>query len=377
MDYSDIIEHRKYFHQHPELSGEEKNTSEKVLEILGDFRPDNIVSGIGGHGIIATYFSENPGPTRLFRAEMDALPIQEVNNLEYASAIAGVSHKCGHDGHLSTLLGLAKKLHKHPIESGTVHLLFQPAEETGEGARLVMSDSKFNEINPDYVFAYHNVPGYALGDIVVKEGSFSASVVSMIMKFEGETAHASEPEHGVNPALVISKVIQSISLLENNDIKHPNFNVITPVHINLGEVSYGVSAGYGELHLTIRTWTKEELDQLTHLIKERTHHIAQAHQVKLTTSFVEEFQSNKCHAEAVGLIRKASEICGYNLHIKQYPFKWGEDFGLFTQQFKGAMFGIGSGTDSPALHNSDYDFPDDLIPVGTQLFYELIKLTNK
>lgn len=376
MTFSDIVAYRKQFHQHPEISGNESWTSNKVLQILEQFSPTKITSSIGGYGIIAEYDSGKPGKTRLFRAELDALPIHEINTFEHRSTFNGVGHKCGHDGHLSCLLGLAKTLHNDPPKTGKVLLLFQPAEENGEGANAMLKDSKFKYFHPDFVVAYHNLPGYPLGQIVTKEESFTASVISVIYSFEGISAHAAEPEHGINPSLAISELLQLVLQEERNDIEHPEFNVITPVHLSVGNKDYGISAHHGELHLTIRTWTQEDLDHLLQKLNKTAKSIGIQYQLKLTISYTQHFHANKCDTSIVQLIRDAANDLKFNQTERSQPFKWGEDFGLFTQKFKGAMFGIGSGENCPALHNPDYDFPDELIPIASQLFHQIIKNTE-
>lgn len=376
MTYSDIAAYRKRFHQHPEISGQESWTSSKVLEILEQFSPTKITSSIGGYGIIAEYDSGNPGKTRLFRAELDALPIHEINTFEHRSLIDGKGHKCGHDGHLSCLLGLAKTLQNDPPKTGKVLLLFQPAEENGEGAKAMLADDAFNSFKPDFVVAYHNLPGYPLGQIVTKKGSFTASVISIIYRLDGISAHAAEPEHGTNPSLAISKILQQALHLEKNDIQHPSFNVITPIHITVGNKDYGISAHSGELHLTVRTWTQEELDHLIQQLNELAQKKAIEHNLELTIQYTQHFHANKCDDQVVELVQKATSDLDYNQTERTYPFKWGEDFGLFTQQFPGAMFGIGSGEECPALHNPDYDFPDELIPIASTLFHQIVKNTE-
>lgn len=376
MTYSDIVEFRKQFHQHPEVSGKEKWTSKKVKEILEQFSPSKITTSIGGFGIVAEYDSGKPGKSRLFRAELDALPIHEINTFNHRSTIDGVGHKCGHDGHLCSLLALAKKLNLEPPKSGKVYLLFQPAEENGEGAKAMLEDDVFNQFQPDFVVAYHNLPGYPLGQIVTKKGSFTASVISVIYKLEGISAHAAEPEHGINPSLAISKLLQEVLSEEKNDINNPEFNVITPIHTSIGNKDYGISAHNGEVHLTIRTWTQDNLDKLLEKLNSIAKSKAEAHELKLTIEYTQHFHANKCDDSIVDNIQEAANQLNMNHHERSQPFKWGEDFGLFTQQFKGAMFGIGSGENCPALHNPDYDFPDEIIPVAANLFYQLIKNTE-
>jgi amidohydrolase len=151
---------RKELHKNPEVSGKELQTSKRIISFLEKQAPDEIITEIGGAGIAAIYKSKEAGKTVLFRCELDALPIEEINSFEHRSLINGVSHKCGHDGHMAILCGLASELSQNRPETGTIILLFQPAEEDGSGAQKVFSDTKFASLKPDYVFALHNLPGF-------------------------------------------------------------------------------------------------------------------------------------------------------------------------------------------------------------------------
>ena len=368
---NELIAIRKHLHAYPELSGEEFQTAKKVVGFVARYNPTSIIENVGGTGVLAIFDSRKKGPTVLFRSELDALPIQEINNFEHRSTVDHKAHKCGHDGHTTILIGLAKLLSEKPLKSGRVVLLFQPAEENGRGAKAVLADSKFASIQPDYVFAFHNLPGYPLNQVVVKRGAFTSAVKSIIIKLHGKTAHAAEPEHGINPALAIAEILTQTKLLSNNRPDRKDFAVITPIHIDMGKIYYGISAGYGELRLTLRTWTEEYLSALIKNVLHCVEVTSDNHQIKAEIDWTHEFATNLNQTEAVEIISKSALELQTSIVERAYPFKWGEDFGLFTQQFKGAMFGIGAGENTPALHNPDYDFPDEIIPIGVQLFYKI------
>lgn len=372
-EFEYFVKIRKHLHQHPEVSGDESETAAYIVEQLKSYTPTKIFENVGGTGVLAIFEGKKTGKTVLFRAELDALPIQESNTFSHKSKHENVSHKCGHDGHATTLLALAAKLSAAPIQQGKVLLLFQPAEETGEGARAVLADSSMEAFEPDMVFAFHNLPNYPLNRIVLREASFSAAVKSLIIHLDGKTSHAAEPEHGVNPALALADILQKCSELSNNAPEHTDFAVITPVHIELGTIAYGISAGAGSLRLTIRTWSEQAMDTLCKELMQFLESVTQSYGLGLRTEWTQEFAANQNAPEAIALIRSTAESQGLDVEMRQYPFKWGEDFGLFTQRFRGAMFGIGSGEACPALHNPDYDFPDAIIPVGSALFYGILQ----
>lgn len=370
--YNEFSEIRRRFHSLPELSGAEKKTAYEIVEILKQFPSFRLYENIGGAGVLAVYDSKKKGKAILIRAELDALPIQEHNKFRHRSKANGVAHMCGHDGHLTILLALAKQISERPVAKGKVFLLFQPAEEDGRGAQAILNDPQFDAFKFDYVFALHNLPGYPLKQIIVKKGAFTAAVKSLIIRLNGKTAHAAEPENGINPAMAISEILQKTSQLSNNAPNSKTFSVITPVRVNMGELAYGVSAGYGEIHFTIRTWTEAGLTKLSKKITQMVMTIAHKQKLKVQIEWDYHFRANENNAAAVNFIRKAGIENGFDVVEQKQPFKWGEDFGLFTQQFKGAMFGIGSGENCPALHNPDYDFPDEIIPTAVQLFYSTL-----
>ena len=363
---------RKELHQYPEISGDEYETQKKIKVFLAKNTSCTIVE-VAQTGIIAIFEGEERGKTVMLRADIDALPIQEVNTFQHQSKNKGVSHKCGHDGHTTILLGVAKLLTEKPLTKGKVVLLFQPSEENGRGAQSVLEDSSFKQLNIDYVFALHNLPGFATHEIVVKRETFTSNVKSVVITLEGKTAHAAEPEKGYNPANAIATILtfaekESINVPESSD-----FILITPVYITMGEKAYGISAGYGEVHFTLRSWGTKQIEEKKEKLEQLLNQLQLKYSLKIKTSWFEEFYSSINNEEAVSIINESAEKQNLSINEIKTPFKWGEDFGLFTQKYKGAMFGLGAGRNAPALHNPDYDFPDDITMTGVQLFYSIAK----
>jgi amidohydrolase len=368
---------RKELHTNPELSGKEFETAKRILAFLKKNSPDEIITEVGITGIIAIYKGHKPGKTVLFRCELDALPIEEINTFEHKSVTKGISHKCGHDGHMAILCGLASQLSKNRPETGNVILLFQPAEEDGTGAQKVFTDSKFPSLKPDFVFALHNLPGFPKNQIVVKNGTFTCAVNSIIIQLNGKTAHAGEPEKGINPALAIAAITTQFNTSIQTDISKENYCLITPIYIKMGKKAYGVSAGAGEIHFTVRSNSNLQMRKIKTVLENNAQAIANEYQLECNIDWTQSFEANENNETAVDYIKKAAEINHFDLLEKEYPFSWGEDFGLFTQQYPGAMFGLGSGENTPALHNPDYDFPDEIINTGVSVFYQISKqITN-
>lgn len=368
---------RKEIHQYPELSENEFDTAKRIIEFLRE-QTDATVKSVANTGVIAVFDSGVPGSSILLRADTDALPILETNTFPHLSKTPGVSHKCGHDGHTIMLLGVAKMLSENPISKGLVILLFQPAEENGMGAESVLQDPEFLPYSFDFVFALHNIPGFPMHQIVLKEQVFNANVKSMIVYLKGKTAHAAEPEKGHNPSIAIAEILQFAQKLTNNRPNDEDFFLITPVHMKMGELAYGISAGDGELHLTIRSWDLKLFDTKCAELETFIQTTSNTQNLQAQISWTQVFFANKNDSDANNFIRQAATANGFDLHEKKDPFKWGEDFGLFTQQYKGAMFGLGAGESTPALHNPDYDFPDEITGTGIQQFFQIIQeIMNK
>ncbi len=375
MEYlNEIKELRKNLHTIAELSGQEEKTAELITKELKKCEPHQLQTNIGSHGIIATYIADQNGPHLVFRSELDALPIQEVNSFDHKSKTDGVSHKCGHDGHMSILLGLAKHLYSNPIAKGKVSLLFQPAEENGEGAEDMISSGKMKDHEPiDHFYSLHNIPGNPKHQIHCREGIFTPHVISLELILDGKESHAAEPENGINPASAIAKIIQALSDLQNLDKASVEFKLITPVFIDMGQVWYGISAGQAKLGFTIRTWETAVMRQLQKDCLFEIEKICHSHNLQLASRYFEEFNSVINHETAAGTINSAAAKISADFVQMKHPMNWGEDYGLFTQKYSGAMFGLGAGTNVPSLHNPDYDFPDEIAQTGIRMFIEIIR----
>ena len=366
---------RHTLHQNPELSGQESATIERLTEYIQSIAPEATLEKIG-QGLLAIFKGSEAGSTTMIRAELDALPISEINDLEYASNVEGVSHKCGHDGHMAIVAGLVHLLAENPVKKGKVILLFQSAEETGQGARWMLEDPAFEPYRPDFVFALHNLPCYPLGQALLKVGTFCAASIGLKIQLLGTTAHASHPETGKSPAGALSRLAPLMAAIPQAEGAFNDFVLVTVTHLNLGEPTFGVSPGAGEIWLTLRAYQDHDLSQLKSLIRIEADRIAKGEGLEVTYTYHEAFDATINHQQEVSRIKKIAEKQGLKVGHLEAPNRWSEDFGLFLQQSQGAMFGLGSGLHQPALHNPDYDFPDALLPTGTSLFWGLIQELN-
>ena len=363
---------RRELHQHPELSGHEARTARFVEDKLQAFHPTKVIRHVGGHGLLVEYFFSEDGPTVLFRADMDAVAVQEPDDIPHHSQTPGVAHKCGHDGHTTILLRFARMLSERPLPKGRVLLLFQPAEENGSGSKAVLDTKVLDYYKIDKAFALHNIPGYPASAVLCKEDSFTCAVVSVSITLTGKTSHAAEPQKGISPIPATLNIVDELLRWNNTDIQSDDYFLSTIVEIHVGEEAYGVSAGNSVIRATLRAKTDKLLHQHAQQRKELV-----ATECKRTPDlqhemeWLEPFSANENDPQSVGMIKNAALRNNLPYIELQTPFSWGEDFGLFMQQYKGAIFGLGSGENCAPLHSPQYDFPDEVIETGATLFYTI------
>lgn len=362
---------RREIHRNPERSGCEKGTPQRLLRFFEPLRPDQVIEGLGGTGIAFVFSGTQAGPTILLRSELDALPIQEVNEFEHRSLNDGTSHKCGHDGHMAILAAVGEKLSMQRPACGRVVLLYQPAEETGQGAAAVIADEKFARIKPDFCFALHNLPGFPLGEIVVRDGTFSCASRGMAIRLAGKTAHAAQPETGVSPAKAMCVLIAELSELPSVMEFGSELAFATVVGSRLGEQAFGTAPGDAEIWVTLRSETDATMARIVGHAENRTRQLAGDHGLEFEITYQDIFAATVNAERAVDVICQAAG--DGLLSIAEQPFRWSEDFGCFASVAQCAMFGIGAGETVAELHNPDYDFPDELISLGADIFLGILE----
>ena len=371
QELPELIELRRHLHAHPELSGEEHQTAALVA---GELRTAGwrVQEGVGRTGVLAERGPED-GPTVGLRVDMDALPVEERTGLPHASIRQGVMHACGHDLHTCIGLGVARLLGEGAQLPCRVRLLFQPAEETGTGAAAVLNDPVFDRFAPDFAVAIHNMPGFPMHAMVVKSGSITAAVRSVVVRFTGRVAHASEPEKGENPSFAVADLLRDANTLVVADQHDPHFRLVTPVHVSVGSVAYGVAAGDGEVHFTIRSASNEGLSNLQAEITAIAEQLAVRDGLAVEIDVVEDFYANINDPEVTERVRRAAETCGLEIITPDVGMRAGEDFGLFTERFPCCLVLLGAGEDHLPIHNAAYDFPDELIATGVELFEQIVR----
>jgi len=375
---------RKQIHAFPELSFQEHNTTNTLITFLQELknRPE-IIRDVGGGFLAVFNFNTNElssEKTVVLRCELDAIPLEEKNTFEHKSSNPGVAHLCGHDGHMAIIAGIAVLLSDHYApKCGKVVLLFQPAEETGVGAHQMASSPVLASIlkSPHSSFyALHNVPGYPSGSIVLPKGnSFASASKGMHIKLEGKPTHASQPHMGKNPVLAMCNIIQGLLSLPTLHVSYDEKAVVTIVGAKAGEKAFGISAGSAEVMATLRATTDAALDAVDQNGVSLVNGISSAYGLTYTIVYEDIFPATVNHAECITIVKSAASKSNLNVIYMNEAFPWSEDFGIFLQCTKGAMFGLGAGKYHEPVHDEKYDFPDSEIIHGVNIFGEIIATT--
>jgi len=356
---------RHELHENPEVSNEEKWTKNHLLEFLKENTKLEIVDK--GKWFYAVYRTEVGKKNIAFRADFDAVAMDEGIDIPYASKKEGVAHKCGHDGHSATLAAFAMEIDEDGSDNN-IFFLFQHAEESGDGADK--AKELIIEENIDEIFAYHNMSGMEYKSVNIIDYSAQYASKGMNIYLKGLPSHASEPEKGINPSYAVAKIISEIpdfTLEKNNE-----GNVLcTIVQVDLGKKAYGISASKGVLRLTIRAELEKELDKLQQKLEEFSIKVAEDYGLKVEFTYNDIFPETYNHKESNNKIRKACKAKEFKLNEIKEAFRGSEDFGHYTKLTKGAICYIGNGENHPNLHSHNYDFIDEIIEVGVDLFKEL------
>jgi amidohydrolase len=372
LDIDELVKLRHTLHANAEVSNQEEKTSKIIIEFLEKFKPDQIWENVGGFGVIALFKGKQEGENIGFRADLDALHIAETIELEYASKTPHTAHKCGHDGHMTMVAGIASFLKLNPLEKGNVYLIFQPAEETGEGAERINKSLKELDIQLEYIFGLHNLPDFPKGVIFTKKGTFAAASRGMVIQLFGKTSHAAEPEFGISPVIAMAKITTEMTHIHRT-IDFSDLTLATVIHSELGEIAFGTSPGYGEVRITLRAMQDQDMSLLMEEAEGLIHKYCEEEGLGCEISYTEVFPSTINSEEAYQIMEKAALNSNIQFKTLKSPFKWSEDFGQYKLQYKTGFFGIGAGEDCPHLHDEFYDFPDDIIETGVNMYAGLLK----
>lgn len=371
---ADAIKWRRDFHAHPELGYQELRTSDRVAQLLESFGLE-VHRSLGGTGLVGI-LENGPGPSIGLRADMDALPIQEDAQSEHCSRHDGCMHACGHDGHTCIILATAKYLSETRKFVGRVVFIFQPAEETGGGAKRMIEDGLFERFPVDYVYALHNWPGIPQGSLQVNPRAMMASQDMFDIVLQGKGCHAAMPHTGLDPVVVAGQLVTGLQTLVSRRISPFTPVVLSVTAIDAG-TAYNVIPDSATLRGTVRCLNAATREQVEALILEMANNLPEAFGLTATVDFRRGYPVTLNDPVAARRVQRvAQQLLGEaNVIWDHHPSMATEDFSYMLQSRPGAYFWLGSdapGRESVPLHNPRYDFNDALVPIGVQLMVGLV-----
>lgn len=369
-----LREARQHLHKFPELSFQEKSTAQWVGDRLESWGY-RVTRHVGGHGLVAS-LSNGEGRGIALRADMDALPIHEETGRPYASAHAGTMHACGHDGHTAMLMGAAQQLAKTRQFQGTVHLVFQPAEEAGKnsGAQQMIADGLFERFPCDAIFGMHNHPGAAQGTFMFGKGAFMSASDTCRIKVIGRGGHAARPHQAVDPVMIAGSLIMALQTVVSRNIDPTQTAVVTIGSVHAGQAS-NVIPEFATLGLSIRSFSPEVRNRLqeriTHLVRDQVSSYGGEVEIEYERGYPVVINSE---AETDFARQVAEELVGPEQVVFPFgPVTGSEDFAYYLQHKPGSFLRLGNGLDSVMLHNAKYDFNDANLSVGAAYWTRLVE----
>ena len=365
-----------------ELSGQEKNTNKIINKFLEKTNPDVHYKNVGGYGIIVIYKGVEEGKNILLRADIDGLNIpggrqrdnKTTSQRGKSLSQSQFSHRCGHDGHATILCGLAMRYGKKRPAKGDVILLFQPAEETGEGAQAVINDPLFQGLKIDTAFALHNLPSFAKHQIVIKKDCFASASLGLKLIFEGKTSHASQPDKGNNPQKVVTTLLDAFQKKYENLRNDKHRTILTVTHVVVGEETFGVTPGHAEIWMTLRSQDDKALKNLTNSTIGLCEYISKEFKLSFTYSIHEAFAATMNSSREVDAVERAANDLKLSVNKIRDAFPWSEDFGRFGDICPTCLFGLGCGFEHEPLHSPSYDFEDEIIDTGVDVFEKIVEV---
>ncbi|THD53892.1 M20 aminoacylase family protein [Rahnella sp. Larv3_ips] len=369
-----LREIRQHLHQHPELSNEETATAALVADKLRALGYQ-VTTGLGGHGVVGSLTSGSGSRSIGIRADMDALPIAERTGVSYASQYPGKMHACGHDGHTTMLLGAAEQLARSKNFSGTVHLIFQPAEEIGfnSGAERMLAEGLFERFPCDAVYGLHNHPGYPVGKMMFRSGPFMAACDTVNITIHGKGGHAARPHMAVDPILVAGSLVVALQSIVSRSIDPNETAVVTIGSLHSGHAS-NVIPETARLEMSVRSFDAGVRKILEERIRTLVEHHATGYGARAEIEYVPGYPVLVNHdQETAFALSVAKELLGEENVIDNLPpISGSEDFAYFLQQKPGCFLRLGNG-DSAALHNPAYNFNDQSLTFGAAYWTRLVE----
>ena len=370
----EITAWRRDFHQHPEILYEVHRTAARVAELCRSFGCDEVVTGIGQTGVVALIKGRSTASGRVvgLRADMDALPIEEITGAEYASTVPGKMHACGHDGHTAMLLGAAKYLAETRAFDGTVALIFQPAEEGGAGGKAMVDDGMMERFGINEVYGLHNIPGIPVGEFAIRPGALMASADEFRIVVTGRGGHAAMPHKAVDTTLVACQIVVSLQSVVARNIDPLASVVLTIGTFKTDSGASNVIAQTVELCGTVRTLDPAQRDIAEARVKAMVTSTAEAYGAQAVVEYERGYPVTINAADQTEYAAIAAETVTGRVDRNVTPVMPSEDFSYMLEARPGAYIFLGNG-DTAMCHHPAYDFNDSAIPAGCSFFVTLVE----
>ncbi|MGK0419237.1 MAG: amidohydrolase [Candidatus Pseudothioglobus sp.] len=378
--HKEMVTWRHHIHKHPELSFKEELTSDYIASVL-EANDIEMHRGLAVTGIVATIHGKKEGRVIGLRADMDALPIQEKNDFRHKSVHDGKMHACGHDGHSTMLLGAAVHLKQNNNFSGTVHFIFQPAEEGGGGGRVMVEEGIFGKFPCEAVYGMHNWPGMAEGQFAVHDAAVMAANETLKISIKGKGGHAAMPDQCVDPVVIGAQIITALQSVVSRNVAPLDSAVVSITMVDAGFVSNVIP---NDMNLTgsLRYFSTEVGVEVKAKIKKIVEGVSHSMGATATFSSTPNYPATvntPKHAELCA--SAAAEVVGSkNVLRNEKPSMGSEDFSFLLNASEGAYIWIGNGLipeDGPSggcmLHNTEYDFNDEILPLGSSYWVQLVQ----
>ncbi len=368
----EIVGWRRHLHQHPELNFDVFKTAAFVAEKLKAFGCDEVATGIGRTGVVGIIRGRlGQGPVIGLRADMDALPINEITGKPYASTTPNTMHACGHDGHTAMLLGAAKYLAETRNFAGSVAVIFQPAEEGGGGGNEMVKDGMMDRFGIEKVFGMHNMPSLPVGHFAIRPGPIMAATAEFTIRVKGRGGHAAMPNTTIDPIVIASHLVAALQTIPSRNADPVEAMVVSVTKFHAGD-AYNVIPEEAEIAGTVRTLKKE----VAKLAEKRIHEIcaglAATYGAEIDLDYDANYPVTFNHAEETAFAGDvAASVAGEAQVIRAMPpVMGGEDFSYMLEARPGAFIFIGNG-ESAGLHHPAYDFNDEVIPHGISYWVKI------
>jgi amidohydrolase len=373
--HDEIKAWRHDLHAHPEILFDVHRTAGVVAEKLKSFGCDDVVTGIGRTGVVGVIRGRKGGSQRTIglRADMDALPITEATGLSYASKNDGKMHACGHDGHTAMLLGAAKYLAETRNFDGTAVVIFQPAEEGGGGGREMVKDGMMDRFKVEEVYGMHNYPGIPLGEFAIRSGSMMAAADRIYIDIEGLGGHAARPHTSIDTIVVGAAIVNQLQTIVSRNVDPLESAVVSITQFHAGTAD-NIIPQTAQLRGTARSLTEVTRDVIEKRVREVVEGTAKLYGAKATLTYKRDYPVTRNHERQTSFAAEvAANVVGQDrVDTGTPPVMGAEDFSFMLEARPGAFIFVGNG-DSAGLHHPQYNFNDEIIPVGTSYWVKLVE----